>query len=167
MLSIETPTEAESTFTPGKLQNPECFPLLFHFDWTWLKEMHQASGKQIPMDFPFDRFPGFAHPFFHSQTIVAPLPPEYRDSSKVPSPLPTHPATCAAELLTPLSQPLSEVTRYFGPNDRGVNGSFHPTQMRSCMWMLSTNYKTLLDRCERWLLNTSETQWFICTADTP
>lgn len=73
------------------------------------------------------------------------LPPEYREGSRAPSTLPTFPATCAAELLTPLSQLLlSEVTRYFGPDDRGVNGSFHPTQMRSCMWTLSANDKTLI-----------------------
>lgn len=41
-----------------------------------------------------------------------------------------------------LCQLLSEVTKYFGPNDRGANGSSHLTQMRSCMGMLFANYWT-------------------------
>lgn len=70
---------------------------------------------------------------FTSHSCAFPLPPEHRDSSRAPSPLPTPPATYIAELFTPLHQLLSEVTRYFGPDDRGVDGSCHPTQMRSCM----------------------------------
>ena len=117
--------KAESTFSQRELKDLKCLPLPFHLNWIWLKEMQQMSCVKIARSLPFDSFPGFACVLSHSSAIVASLPAQNRDSPMASSLL-TLPATCVAELLTLLSQLLNEVTRYFGPYDRGVNGSFPP-----------------------------------------
>lgn len=95
-------------------------------------------------EFSIWQFPKLCTSSFPPTSDSWPPPPRILRQFQGPLPLCTLPATCAAERLTPLSQLLSEVTRYFGPSDRGVNSSFHATQMRSCMCILSTNDKTLI-----------------------
>lgn len=132
MSNIETPYPSGINFlpkgAPGSVVPSLPFPTQFY------KEMIQMSCFIRPTSFPLDSFPGFPHLLSHSLTPVAPPPPRIEKKSQGPLPTLHFASTCAAEFLTLLSQLLlSEVTRYFGPDDRGVNGNFHPTQMRSCM----------------------------------
>lgn len=137
--------EAESTFSPRELQDLECLPFPFQLNWIWLKEMHQMSGLRNPMFsiWQFPRLRSSSFPLTHNS-----CPSSSQNTEKVPGPPPYSPLCQSPVQLSsshPLSQLLlSEVTRYFGPDDRGVNGNFHPTQMRSCMWTLSANDKTLI-----------------------
>lgn len=116
---------AAAAFPSGEPQDLEGLPDLVQLSGAWLRDMHHVTGLQIPVSFPCDSFPGSAHLLSQLPAIVVPLPPEYRDGPRAPSPLP---ATCAAELLALLSQLPSEVTKCFGLSGRGVHDSFHPTQ---------------------------------------
>lgn len=148
--------EAESPFSPRELRiwrtfsSPSCRPDMVWGDAPneWCMRPHEGSLWQFP------RLCSSSFPLTNS----CPSSPRIQRQLQGPLPVPTLPATWAAALLTPLSQLLSEVTRYFGPDDRGVNGSFHLTQMRSCMWMLSANEKTLMRQMQEMVLCSSEAQ---------
>lgn len=146
MLSIKTLYRGRiSTFFPKELQDLEFLSLPFHLKWIWLQEMHYMSGIRSPTEFStwqFLRLRSLSFPY--SLVIVAPSSPRTQETVPEPLPTPDYFSHLCSQLFTPFSQLLSEITRYFGPNDRGANGIFHPTQMRSCMWTLSANYKILI-----------------------